>query len=72
MFRRSNRWHSRFDRPDPYDGRYDATDPQSFDRYAYVQGDPVNFVDPTRLIQMQSGMIDPGNSKLPIGTASSD
>jgi hypothetical protein len=49
MFRRSNRWHSRFDQPDPYDGSYDSTDPQSFNRYAYVQNDPVNFVDPTGL-----------------------
>jgi RHS repeat-associated protein len=46
MFRRSNRWHSSFDQPDPSDGSYDAIDPQSFNRYAYVQGDPVNFVDP--------------------------
>jgi RHS repeat-associated protein len=49
MFRRYNRWQSRFDQPDPYDGSYDAADPQSFNRYAYVQGDPVNFVDPTGL-----------------------
>jgi RHS repeat-associated protein len=50
MFRRSNRWHSRFDQPDPSDGSYSAADPQSFIRYAYVQGDPVNFVDPSGLI----------------------
>ena len=37
MFRRYNRWHSRFDQPDPYDGSYDTTDPQSFNRYAYTQ-----------------------------------
>jgi RHS repeat-associated protein len=49
MHRRYNRWWSRFDQPDPYDGSYNATDPQSFNRYAYVQNDPVNFVDPTGL-----------------------
>ncbi|HEY2976316.1 MAG TPA: RHS repeat-associated core domain-containing protein, partial [Pyrinomonadaceae bacterium] len=49
MFRRYNRWQSRFDQPDPYDGSYDLGDPQSFNRYAYVQGDPVNFVDPSGL-----------------------
>ena len=49
MFRRSNRWHSRFDQPDPDDGSYSLTNPQSFNRYAYVQGDPVNFVDPSGL-----------------------
>jgi RHS repeat-associated protein len=49
MFRRFNRWHSRFDQPDPYNGAYNAADPQSLNRYAYVQGDPVNFVDPSGL-----------------------
>jgi len=49
MFRRYNRWWSRFDQPDPYDGSYDVSDPQSFNRYAYAGNDPVNFVDPTGL-----------------------
>ncbi|HEV2837008.1 MAG TPA: RHS repeat-associated core domain-containing protein, partial [Pyrinomonadaceae bacterium] len=44
----AGKWH-RFTQPDPYDGAYDLTDPQSFNRYAYVQNDPVNFVDPTGL-----------------------
>ena len=42
MFRRYNRWWSRFDQADPYDGSYDMANPQSFNRYAYVQNDPVN------------------------------
>jgi RHS repeat-associated protein len=42
------KWH-RFSQPDPYDGSYNATDPQSFNRYAYTQNDPVNFVDPSGL-----------------------
>jgi RHS repeat-associated protein len=49
MHRRYNRL-SRFDQPDPYDGSYNLTDPQSFNRYSYVQNDPVNFVDPTGLM----------------------
>jgi hypothetical protein len=49
MHRRYNRQWSRFDQPDPYDGSYSLTDPQSFNRYSYVQNDPVNFVDPTGL-----------------------
>jgi RHS repeat-associated protein len=40
-------WWSRFAQPDPYDGSYSLANPQSFNRYAYVQNDPVNFVDPT-------------------------
>jgi len=49
MFRRYNRWQSRFDQPDPYDGSHNPTDPQSFNRYAYVQNDPVSLVDPSGL-----------------------
>jgi RHS repeat-associated protein len=52
MFRRYNRWQSRFDQPDPYDGSYSLTNPQTFNRYAYVQGDPVNFVDPSGLLDV--------------------
>ncbi|HEU4596604.1 MAG TPA: S8 family serine peptidase [Pyrinomonadaceae bacterium] len=51
MFRRYNRWHARFDQPDPYEGSYDLGNPQSLNRYAYVGNDPVNFVDPTGLYQ---------------------
>jgi RHS repeat-associated protein len=47
MFRRYNTMHSRFDQPDPYEGSYDFSDPQSLNRYAYVQDDPANFADPT-------------------------
>lgn len=49
MFRRYNRWWSRFDQPDPYDGSYNLTNPQSFNRYAYVHDDPVSFTDPSGL-----------------------
>ena len=56
MFRRYNRWHSRFDQPDPYEGSYDRSDPQSFNRYAYVQNDPVTFVDPSGLMPIICGI----------------
>jgi RHS repeat-associated protein len=49
MMRRYASSLSRFSQPDPYDGSYDLTEPQSFNRYAYVQNDPVNFVDPSGL-----------------------
>jgi RHS repeat-associated protein len=51
MYRRYNRWWSRFDQPDPYDGSYDLAEPQSLNRYSYVQNDPVNFVDPSGLYE---------------------
>jgi RHS repeat-associated protein len=41
----SGRWIS----PDPYLGNITITDPQSFNRYAYTQNDPVNFTDPSGL-----------------------
>ena len=50
MNRRYNRWWSRFEQPDPYDGSYDLSNPQTFNRYAYVNNDPVNFVDPSGLL----------------------
>jgi RHS repeat-associated protein len=50
MYRRYNRWWSRFDHPDPYDGSYSLTDPQSFNRYSYVENDPVNSTDPSGLM----------------------
>lgn len=56
MMRRYNRWWARFDQPDPYDGSYDATNPQSFNRYAYVQNDPVNFIDPSGLLLGDLGL----------------
>jgi RHS repeat-associated protein len=49
MNRRYNRWWARFEQPDPYGGSYDLGDPQSFNRYSYVQNDPVSFVDPSGL-----------------------
>lgn len=48
MRRYQSRW-TRFSQPDPWDGSYDMSDPQSFNRYSYVQNDPVNFVDPSGL-----------------------
>jgi RHS repeat-associated protein len=49
MMRRYNRWHSRFDQPDPYNGSYDFSNPQGLNRYAYTHDDPVNFTDPLGL-----------------------
>jgi RHS repeat-associated protein len=72
MFRRYNRWHSRFDQPDPYDGSYDQTDQQSFNRYAYVKGDPVNFVDPSGLMMVLASVMWDYGSNSWIGIYGSD
>jgi len=56
MHRRYNRYWSRFEQADPYDGSYNLTDPQSFNRYAYVQNDPVNATDPTGLMPTICGV----------------
>jgi RHS repeat-associated protein len=50
LFRRYHGWFSRFAHPDPSDGSYEMSDPQSFNRYAYVKNDPVNFTDPSGLM----------------------
>jgi RHS repeat-associated protein len=49
MFRRYNHWMPGFIHPDPYDGSYNLSNPQSFNRYPYAQNDPVSFIDPTGL-----------------------
>ena len=59
MRRYTGKWH-RFAQPDPYDGSYDLTNPQSFNRYAYVQNDPVNFVDPYGLDPDTNGGLGAG------------
>src|SRR2546421_1151233 len=45
----AGRWTS----PDPMPGN--IGDPQSFNRYTYTQNDPVNFVDPTGLLESAGG-----------------
>jgi RHS repeat-associated protein len=52
MHRRYQSNWTRFSQPDPYDGSYEATNPQSFNRYSYVQNDPVNFTDPSGLLRV--------------------
>ena len=39
----AGRWMS----PDPYDGSYDPSNPQSFNRYSYVMNNPLSLTDPT-------------------------
>lgn len=39
----------RFNRPDPYDGSYNPTNPQSLNRYSYTLNNPLAFIDPSGL-----------------------
>ena len=51
------RWVS----PDPYQGSYDFTNPQSLNRYAYALNDPLSLSDPTGLDTCPPGS-DSGNN----------
>lgn len=44
------------DQPDPYSGSLFLNNPQSFNRYVYVDNDPVNAVDPTGLMPSFCGV----------------
>jgi RHS repeat-associated protein len=48
----SGRWTS----PDPYGGSMSISSPQSFNRYSYVNNDPVNQVDPSGLMLSDIGV----------------
>ncbi|MBW8869301.1 MAG: RHS repeat-associated core domain-containing protein [Acidobacteriales bacterium] len=49
QFRNYSPTQGRWISPDPYNGSYDLTDPQSFNRYAYLNNRPMNATDPTGL-----------------------
>lgn len=68
MMRRYNRWHARFDQPDPFDGSYDQSDPRSLNRYAYTRNDPISFADPTGLcMEVPLDMGESGVRMIPVG-----
>jgi RHS repeat-associated protein len=47
QFRQYSNIQGRFLAPDPYDGSYDASNPQSMNRYVYALNNPLSNVDPT-------------------------
>jgi RHS repeat-associated protein len=49
QFRQYSSAQGRWLSPDPYDGSYDVTNPQSFNRYGYGLNNPLAFVDPLGL-----------------------
>lgn len=48
-FRKNETKAGRWTSPDPYNGSMNIANPQSFNRYAYVENQPTNFVDPSGL-----------------------
>ncbi|MBK9156404.1 MAG: RHS repeat protein [Chloracidobacterium sp.] len=56
-FRKNENAAGRWTSPDPYNGSMNLGDPQSFNRYSYVQNDPTNFVDPSGLNEEEPGII---------------
>jgi RHS repeat-associated protein len=48
-FRQYSYSEGRWLQPDPYDGSYDITNPQSFNRYAYVLNNPLSLTDSSGL-----------------------
>ncbi len=50
-FRKNENLAGRWTSPDPYNGSMDPVNPQSFNRYSYVQAQPTNFVDPSGLME---------------------
>jgi RHS repeat-associated protein len=60
-FRQYSSAQGRWTTPDPYLGSMDLSNPQSLNRYAYVGGNPVTFIDPLGL-RMTEGDCGPFNS----------
>ena len=64
LWREYDAYSARWTTPDPYEGSMDMTSPQSFNRYAYVNNDPVNHVDPTGLALADIGVYQTGNPEV--------
>jgi RHS repeat-associated protein len=66
LWRKDDNWSGRWTSPDPYGGSMSTADPQSFNRYAYVNNDPVNHMDPLGLTLADCGIYqteDPEEAK---------
>lgn len=55
VFRTLNAPMGRFNRPDPYNGSYDPANPQSYNRYAYIENSPLIAADRTGLLPTCNG-----------------
>ena len=61
LWREYDSFSARWTAPDPYSGSMSPADPQSFNRYTYVNNDPVNRVDPLGLMLSDIGVHQTAN-----------
>ncbi len=61
LWRKFDSLSARWTSPDPYAGSMTLAEPQSFNRYTYVNNDPVNHVDPTGLMLSDIGVYQTEN-----------
>ena len=52
LFRKNENKAGRWTSPDPYNGSMSLGNPQSFNRYSYVENQPTNFIDPSGLLMI--------------------
>ncbi len=64
QFRDYSNVAGRWLQPDPYNGSYDAGNPQSLNRYSYVLNNPLRYVDPLGLLLCDYGSSDQGGEDL--------
>jgi RHS repeat-associated protein len=66
LWRKFDSLSARWTTPDPFGGSMELSSPQSFNRYAYVNNDPVNHVDLTGLMLSDIGVFqtsDPAQAR---------
>jgi RHS repeat-associated protein len=62
LWRKYDQLAGRWTTTDPYGGSMAVADPQSFNRYTYVNNDPVNAVDPTGMMLSDIGVYQTDNA----------
>jgi len=65
QFRQYSSTQGRWLRPDPYYGSYVFTNPQSLNRYAYTNNNPLSATDPSGLDDQDDGPCDDDSSCVP-------
>jgi RHS repeat-associated protein len=64
LWRQYDSLSARWTAPDPYGGSMAIADPQSFNRYTYVNNNPVNAVDPLGLMLQDIGVYQTTNPEV--------